>query len=92
MNDSPQDAGLIAVLLERFEKQRLPRAQSIKEKVDRGELLDEYDFAFLEEVFADASRIKPLVDRHPEYQNLVARAMHLYKEITDRAMENEKSR
>jgi hypothetical protein len=92
MNDSPQDAGLIAVLLERFEKQRLPRAQSIKEKVDRGEVLDEYDFAFLEEVFADASRIKPLVDRHPEYQNLVARAMHLYKEITDRAMENEKSR
>ena len=92
MNDSPQDAGLIAVLLERFEKQRLPRAQSIKEKVDRGELLDEYDFAFLEEVFADASRIKPLVDRHPEYQDLVARAMHLYKEITDRAMENEKSR
>lgn len=92
MNELPQDAGLIAVLLERFEKQRLPRAQSLKEKVDRGEVLDDYDLAFLEEVFADASKIRPLVDRHPEYQELVARAVHLYKEITDRAMENEKSR
>jgi len=92
MNDLPQDAGVIAVLLERFEKQRLPRAQSLKEKVDRGEVLDEYDLAFLEEVFADASSIKPLADRHPEYQELVARAVHLYKEITDKAMENEKAR
>jgi hypothetical protein len=31
------------------------------------------------------------VDRHPEYQELVSRAIRLYKEITDKAMENEKS-
>jgi len=92
MNELPQDAGLIAVLLERFEKQRLPRAQSLKDKVDRGGLLDEFDLSFLEEVFADANKIRPLVDRHPEYQELVSRAVHLYKEITDKAMENEKSR
>ncbi|MFZ0468365.1 MAG: hypothetical protein WAL92_05550 [Thiogranum sp.] len=91
MNESLHDAGVIAVLMERFEKQRLPRAQSLKEKVDRGELLDEYDLAFLEEVFADSNKIKPLVDRHPEYQELVSRAVRLYKEITDKAMENEKS-
>ena len=92
MNESLHDAGVIAVLMERFEKQRLPRAQSLKEKVDRGELLDEYDLAFLDEVFADSNNIKPLVDRHPEYQELVSRAIRLYKEITDKAMENEKSR
>ncbi|MGD8935720.1 MAG: hypothetical protein PVF07_04515 [Thiogranum sp.] len=91
MNELPQDTGLITVLLERFEKQRLPRAQSLKEKVDRGELLDEFDLSFLEEVFADAHKIKPLVDRHPEYQELVSRAIRLYKEITAKAMENEKS-
>jgi hypothetical protein len=91
MNELPQDTGLITVLLERFEKQRLPRAQSLKEKVDRGELLDEFDLSFLEEVFADTHKIKPLVDRHPEYQELVSRAIRLYKEITDKAMENEKS-
>jgi hypothetical protein len=91
MNELPQDTGLITVLLERFEKQRLPRAQSLKEKVDRGELLDEFDLSFLEEVFADAHKIKPLVDRHPEYQELVSRAVRHYKEITAKAIENEKS-
>jgi hypothetical protein len=92
MHDEPsQDAGLIAVLMERFEKQRLPRALSLKDKVDRGELLDDFDLAFLEEVFADAHTIKPLLDRHPDYQPLAARMLGLYKEITDKAMENEKS-
>ena len=88
---SLHDAGLIAVLMERFEKQRLPRALSLKEKVERGELLDDFDLTFLEEVFADANTIKPLLERHPDYQPLAARMLNLYKEITDKAMENEKS-
>jgi hypothetical protein len=91
MPESSKDAGLIAVLMERLEKQRLPRALSLKEKVDRGELLDEFDLAFLDEVFADTNSIKPLLDRHPEYQSIAARMVGLYKAITDKAMENEKS-
>jgi hypothetical protein len=92
MNTSSNDNGVIAVLVERLEKQRLPRTLSIKEKVDRGEVLDEFDLSYLEQVFADASSLKPLIDRHPEYQELASRMIHLYKEITDRAMENEKAR
>ena len=91
MNESSQDAGLIAVLMERLEKQRLPRALSLKDKVDRGELLDDFDLAFLDEVLADANTIRPLLERHPEYQSLAARMLGLYKDITDKAMENEKS-
>lgn len=91
MHETSQDAGLIAVLMERLEKHRLPRALSLKEKVDRGELLDDFDLAFLEEVFADSSKIKPLFDRHPEYQSLATRLLSLYREITDKAMANEKS-
>ena len=34
--------------------------------------------------------MKLLVDKHPEYQDLYARAVHLYKEITQKALENEK--
>ena len=34
MNNSTMDAGLIEVLLERLEKQRLPRLLAIKEKVE----------------------------------------------------------
>ncbi|MGH2523852.1 MAG: hypothetical protein ACREXX_00200 [Gammaproteobacteria bacterium] len=91
MSESSEDVGLITVLLQRLETQRLPRALALKDKVDRGELLDDFDIGFLEEVFADASNVRPLVVQHPEYQDLAARMMNLYKEITDKALENEKA-
>ena len=91
MSESEKDAGMIQVLAERFEKQRLPRALSLKEKVDRGEVLDEFDIEFLEEVFEDANTIKPLLDRHPEWQALAVQMVHLYKEITETALKNEGS-
>ena len=92
MSESEKDAGIMEVLIERFQQQRLPRALDLKEKVDRGEPLDEWDTAFLEEVLEDAEEAKLLVDKHPEYQDLYARAVHLYKEITEKALENEKGR
>jgi hypothetical protein len=91
MSESSEDLGVITVLLERLETQRLPRALALKDKVDRGELLDEFDLGFLNEVFADASNLRPLAARHPEYQELAARMMHLYKQITDKALENQKA-
>ena len=91
MSDSKSDLGVITVLAKRMETQRLPRALHLKEKVDRGELLDDLDIAFLEEVFADSSNMRTLIARHPEFQDLAARIMHLYKEITDRALANEKA-
>jgi len=88
--DSSQDAGVIFALVDRFNKQRLPRALELKERVDKGERLSEQDIAFLDQVFKDANHIKPLVEKHPEWQDLAARAMGLYKEITEKALENEK--
>ena len=92
MADTSKDAGLIQVLAERLETQRLPRALSLKEKVDQGETLDDFDIKFLEEVFKDAQSVRGLVDRHPEWQDLAAKLIHLYKEITDKALENEKAK
>ena len=89
MTDKIHDAGVTQVLLDRLNNQRLPRALELKEKVDAGETLGEYDLQFLDEVFADAQTIQPMVDRHPEYQPLVARLIHLYKEILDKALENQ---
>ena len=90
MVDEPKDAGLIQVLAERMESQRLPRALSLKEQVDRGETLSDFDLQFLTEVFEDAQYIRPLLEHHPEWQSLAAKMIHLYKEITDQALENEK--
>ena len=91
MAESSKDTGVILTLIERFETQRLPRAQALKAKVDRGDTLSGQDLAFLNQVLEDAQHIKTLVHKHPEWQSLVARAIALYKEITDKALANETS-
>ncbi len=91
MVDTSKDAGIIQVLAERMESQRLPAILAIKEKVDRGEILSDYNIRFLEQVLQDAQSLKPLVERHPEWQPLVAKIVHLYKQVTEVALENEKS-
>lgn len=89
MKTSVEDQGVIQALLERLNEQRLPRLLALKEKVDAGQPLTDEDLGFLHEVFEDADRVKPIYDRHPEYQDLVARVVHLYADITSKALEIE---
>jgi hypothetical protein len=84
-----QDQGVIQVLLDRFNQQRLPRAIEMKEKVDRGEKLEEFDVTYLSSILEDIQQIRPLLDRHPEYEALVVKGLALYKEIVDKATQNE---
>ncbi len=89
MKESSADAGTIQVLVEQLEKHELPQLLSIKEKVEAGEVLEDFDIDFLEQVFKDANATKPLLDRHPEWQPLAAKVFALYKEITEKALENQ---
>ena len=91
MSDSTMDTGLIEVLLERLEKQRLPRLLTLKEKVDNGEPLDDQDLEFLKMSISDAQKMTPMIDRYPEYQTLAAQVMELYKDISDQALKIEKN-
>ncbi len=83
------ERGVIVAVLERMRTQRLPRALEIKEKVEAGEVLSDYDLAFLNEVFADVNTYQYLWDRHPELNDIAARVISLYHDITKRALENE---
>ena len=83
------DEGTIIAVLDRFRLQRLPMALDLKKKVDAGGKLDERDIEFLEHVFTDARDMAPLAQRHPELQKLVGQVAALYKEITEKALENE---
>jgi hypothetical protein len=89
MADQSNDAGTIQVLLERLEKFRLPRVLAIKDRVDAGERLTEYDLEFLKDLNDEGRQIEPMLARHPEYQSLASRLVNLYDEITRKALENE---
>lgn len=89
MADPSDDIGIIVALAKRLETQRLPRALALKEKVDRGETLNDLDLAFLEEVNDDMQKVRSLVDRNPDWQTIVEKMLQLYNEIAAKALENE---
>ena len=89
ITQSEKEAAVAQALVERFQKQRLPRALEMKARVDRGEVLSEIDLAFLEEVRSDAERVKPYV-KTPEWKKIASQMLDLYLEILDKGIANEK--
>ena len=65
MGKSDKDLGILMALMQRFENFRMPAALKLKEKVDRGEVLNDRDIQFLKRVEADAMKLQPILDRNP---------------------------
>ena len=90
MEESADELGTIYARMERFEKQRLPRLLELKKRVDECGVLSESDSKFMFQVALDAQRSKRLIDRHPEWHKFCAEVIHLYEEIAEKALDNEK--
>jgi len=90
MTANLQDQGVIQVLLDRFNQQRLPRALQMKDKVDRGEELEAAEVDYLAAIHEDIRQLKPLIARNPDYEALVVKGIGLYREITEKALANAK--
>ncbi len=90
MDNNEKNSAILEVLMERFEKRRLPRLLDIKEKVDKGDKLNEFDMEFLTKVFQDARDNEHYLDEaKDEYKDLIAKVYSLYHSITEKALENE---
>ena len=84
-----RDKGVAQVLLMRLENERLPYALKLKDKVDRGERLSDFDTQFLKRVMQEGREARPLAAKLPQYQEVVNRMAALYEEITRKGAENE---
>lgn len=89
-NIEKNHAGIIQALVEEFEKHRLPRLLRLKDKVDSGEAINDVDLEFLCKQLKDASLTMHLTVNYPELQEFCLRMAHLYKELCDEALENER--
>ncbi len=91
MTDKQNEAGVLSVLIQRLESQRLPRLLELKARVDKGERLSDHDLHFLQETLSDAKNAHPLIANHPELGALASKLTTLYREITETALANEKA-
>ncbi len=85
-----EHAGVLQSLLQEFERHRLPRILRLKDKVDRGEAINQVDFEFLCKEVNDACITKHLIVNYPELEEFCLRVGHMFKELCDKAVENEK--
>ncbi len=88
MTESWQNDGVAVALMQRFQTQRLPRAIELKKKVDKGEMLNDYDLQYLQQVEEDSKQLAGILHRYPDLQPIVDKARGLYAEITRKAAEN----
>ena len=91
MSKLKKDVGMMTALVKRTTELRLPRAEELKARVDAGGVLDDRDLAFLEEVLADGQSLHALWEQHPEYREIGMRMLGLYKDISAKALENQKA-
>jgi hypothetical protein len=86
---SKNHIGIIQALVEEFETHRLPILLKIKDKVDDGATISDGEIEFLGKVIEDANRTMHLTASHPELHEFCQHVVHLYKEVTEKALENE---
>ena len=90
MKQKDQDTLIISAVLKRLNEFRLPRALSLKKKVDAGDALDDSDLKFLRRALDDTKELNPILERNPEYLELRDKALGLVEQILEKDAQNQK--
>jgi hypothetical protein len=88
---SNKDLGTAQVMLRRLNERLLPYALKLKDSVDKGGLLTDYDQQFLKEIAEEARFIPALLERQPQFEPLAHQVFSLVEHITAKGLENEKA-
>jgi len=92
MEHTEDEKGTAQVLLKRLVDQRLPRLLEMEARVERGELLEDFDIDYLNSALRDAQHNERYAGHFPEYASIVGKIANLYQHITSKALENEQAR
>ncbi|MEE4191708.1 MAG: hypothetical protein V2I66_09010 [Halieaceae bacterium] len=82
------EEGAIAAQLENA-RRGIPNLLATMERMEEGDTLSDVEIANLEEIFERARHMIHVYDEHPEVQDLVAKVISLYLQITTKAVENQ---
>lgn len=83
-----KELGMVQAGLHRFNEYVLPALRKMKDKVDRGETLDEREAAQLEDAIHRGKRAENFAENHPDYKSLVDSANEIYDYIAKKSAEN----
>ncbi len=66
---------------------------ALKRRVDAGAILSNAEVEYLHRVLEElkSAHLASLLERHQEFMGLIAAVLHTYRQIIDRALENEQS-
>lgn len=86
-----KELGVVQVALEQYNKEWLPALLEMKAKVDRGGILDERELSLLSKATKQARDGITFAEKHPQFKNLIDRALELYDHIEARNKQNANS-
>ena len=90
MNNILENQGVLQVVLEEYEKHKLPRIFLIKKHIDNGDRLNDGELIFLKEIYKEIIKYESFIEDHAEFKTLYLNFVSLYCSIMDSALENER--
>ena len=81
--------GVIQSLAQEYEHHRLPRLFRLKDKIDRGEAINDIDLEYMCKQLKDTSLAMHLIVNYPELREFCLIMGHLCKDICEGALHNQ---